>query len=507
MNTFLNGLKTSTNYTLTENGDITHKSTMSDLLDLFAHGGAYRRRSDDDCITLFKNAYRENPVYATKCLFYLRDILQGQGERRFFRVCYNYLISFDKIMAKRNLQYISEFGRWDDLIYITYKTSLWQDCINIVKAQLEADMRSYLNGDKTAVSLLAKWLPSENTSSKITRELATAVREGLHMTPREYRKTLSALRERSKVLERLMSANRWNEIEFDKIPSRAGLIYRNAFARRDMIKAKYEAFAKDESTKVNAKTLTPVDIAHQCFYRHSPDDTERAMLDKYWENQPDFYNGREERGIAVVDVSGSMSGIPMEAAVSMGAYVAERGKGPFKNHFITFSGRPELVRFDGVDIYDKFNRARNADWGMNTNIEAVMNLLLKTAINNKCSPDEIPTRLYIFSDMQFDHCMTTGPVSTDRWSMSYRSNYLGKDDVDTFFEQEKKRWKKYGYKMPEIVFWNLNAAYDGAIPAIGEGFSYVSGFSMNMVECILSGKTGYDLMMEKLNSERYSPIK
>lgn len=511
MNTFLNGLQNATNYTYTENLALTHKSTKSDLLDMFALGGAYRTRSDDDVITLFKNAYAENPVYALKCLFYMRDCRGGQGERRFFRVCYEWLIANHPDAALRNLVQIPEYGRWDDMIYVTYHTPLWRDTVKIIKEQLSADMTSLLNSDNTGISILAKWMPSENTSSAKTREVANDLRNALNMSHKDYRKVLSKLRERINVLERLMSAGRWDEIEFDKIPSRAGLIYRNAFARRDMIKAKYEAFAKDSNTKVNAKVLNPVEIAHECFssrgygyYNSNKSDTERAMLQKYWDNLPDYYQGRIENGIAVVDVSGSMYGQPLEAAVSLGAYVAERGKGPFANHFITFSDSPELVRFDGVDIYDKFNRARSANWDGSTNIEAVLDLMLNTAIQNHVTAEDMPKRLYIFSDMEFNSCVTTNQTARRGYYYGYNRNDLS-GALDTLFEATAKKWSKYGYSLPQVVFWNLNARQNN-IPAIGAGFSYVSGFSPNMIEVILSGKDGYDLMMLKLDSERYAPI-
>lgn len=252
--------------------------------------------------------------------------------------------------------------------------------------------------------------------------------------------------------------------------------------------------------------LNPVDIADQIFHNWNSTEVERLMWDKYWENLKDYYNGREENGIAVVDVSGSMSGQPMNAAVSMGAYIAERGKGPFANHFITFSSYPQLVKFEGIDLYDKFHRAKNADWGMNTNIEATMDLLLNTAIQNKCTQEEIPSRVYIFSDMEFDQCVTTGSASRDSYGWGHNQTRLSSTQANTYFESLKDKWAQHGYKLPNIIFWNLDARQEN-IPTIGEGFSYVSGFSMNMIECILSGKDGYDLMMLKLDSERYSVIK
>lgn len=503
MANFLNELKNSTNFGYTENGAIKRNTTHSDLLDMFAMGAAMRSRSDADIILMWRKAFAENPVYALKCLFYIRDVRGGQGERRFFRVCIRDLAIQNTEALLRNIEYIPEFGRYDDL-YALIDTPAEDAAFAFIKKQLALDLQC------ETPSLLAKWLKSENTSSKESRRLAGRTRQYLGMSHKQYRKTLSTLRTRINVLEKLMSEGRWDEIEFDKIPSRAGMIYRNAFARHDIERAKseknvttYADFAKDKTTKVNAKVLNPVDIADQIFRKYKPTETERLMWDKYWSCLKDYYNGREENGIAVVDVSGSMTGQPMNAAVSMGAYIAERGKGPFANHFITFSGNPQLVKFEGVDIYDKFVRARSADWGMNTNIEATFDLLLNTALANNCSQEEVPTTIYIFSDMEFDGCATMGSASTDRYTYGKR---ITAGNRDTLFEAIKKKWAAHGYKLPRVIFWNLDARQEN-IPAIGEGFSFVSGFSMNMVEQILSGEDGYSLMMKKLDTERYACIR
>lgn len=498
MNTFMSALQKENNFTYTENGAITHKTSLSALCDLFALGGAYRNRTDEDCITLFDAAFKEDGVHALRCLFYLRDVRGGQGERRFFRVVAKWLATKHTDAMRRNMEFIPIMGRWDDL-YIFVGTPLEKDAFNLMRHQLALDVSC-----KTP-SLLAKWLKSENTSSKESRHLAVITRNHFGMTAKQYRKTLSTLRERIRIVERLMSENRWDEIEFDKIPSRAGVIYRNAFARRDMIKAKYEAFAKNTETKVNASALYPHDIAHQAFrVNHKElDDPDRLMLQKYWDNLPNYYGDNIENGIAVVDVSGSMAGVPMEAAVSMGAYIADKAHGPFANHFITFSDNPELVKFEGADITDKLCRCVRADWGMNTNIEAVFDMLLNTAMKQNVKPEDMPNRVYIFSDMEFDQCVTSGPVDTGRWSNSGR--LVGSRGINTLFESMKAKWARYGYKMPDCVFWNLNARNQN-IPAIGEGFSYVSGFSPTMISTILSGKDGLDLVLEKLDSPRYECI-
>jgi hypothetical protein len=360
--------------------------------------------------------------------------------------------------------------------------------------------------------LVFKWLKSENTSSESSRKIANKIRKKIKLTHKQYRKMLAWGRKKTQVLERIMSENRWEDIDFSKIPSRAGLIYKNAFARHDIERMRaekevqsYADFAQDKTKTVNAEVLNPVDIACKIFGGQSLSQTDRLMLDKYWAGLKDYYHGRQENGIAVCDVSGSMCGQPLNAAVSMSAYIAERGRGPFANHFITFSERPQLVKFDGVDLCDKFQRASRASWGMNTNIEAVLDLLLDTAIRTKCSKEDMPTRIYVFSDMEFDACVTTGqvPSTTQYWGRS--GNLITINRAQTLFEATKKKWAEFGYELPNIIFWNLDARHDN-IPAIGEGFSYVSGFSMNMIECILSGKDGIDLMLEKLDSERYKDI-
>ena len=505
MNTFLNQMVRDNNITRTENGGVTRKTTESKVLDMFAVGGAYRNRSDADVILLFKNAFEENRELAMKCLFYLRDVRGGQGERRFFRTAFRWLCDKHPEVAKRNLNNVSEYGRWDDLIYVAEGTKCQTAAFNIIKHQLALDVQC-----KTP-SLLAKWLPSQNASNKDTKRLGHMLANYFHMTNKEYRKTLSVLRERINVLERLMSANRWDEIEFDKIPSKAGIIYRNAFARRDILAKKYEAFAKSSETKVNAEALYPHDIAHRAFdwgmKRMDTEAPERLMLQKYWDNLKDFYNGREENGIAVVDVSGSMEGIPMEAAVSMGAYIADKAHGPFANHFITFSANPELVRFEGVDIVDKFNRCVKANWGMNTNVAAVFDMLLNTAKKKHVKVEDMPTRIYIFSDMEFDRCMTFDSNYRDEWGWGWHSckHPSSAQEVNSDLEKIKKKWRAAGYQMPSVIFWNLNAR-NNRIPAIGDGFSYVSGFSPSMIDSILSGKDGYDLMLDKLMSKRYAAV-
>lgn len=483
MANFMTGLKNATNYTYTENGALSYKSTDSKLYDLFALGGAYRERSDADVINLFKQAFEENEPYAMKCLFYLRDARGGAGERRFFRVCMKWLAKTHPEAVRRNLEFFPTLGRYDDW-YCLFDTALEKDVLNLIKHQLALDIKS-----KTP-SLLPKWVASTNASSPVTIAYGNKIRNYLGLTQKQYRKMLSELRGRINVVEKLMSAGKWDEIEFDKIPSKAGMIYRNAFARRDIIAKKYEAFAKDTKTKVNAGTLYPYEVvgkARNLSRYVSLDNTERLMINKYWDNLTDYIHNGVFNGICVVDTSDSMYGTPINVALSLGMYCAEKAKGPCANHFITFSERPELIEFTGVDFVDKVQRAQCASWDMDTNIKAVFDLLLSTAIANRCNQDEIPANIIIVSDMEFDYCG-------------------GSRINETVFETIKREWRKHGYIMPKLYFWNINARHDLAAMKDQDGITFVSGFSPVLFEQIIKGKTATDLMFDKLNSTRYEKI-
>jgi len=511
MNKFMNGLKNESNYAYTENGALTYKSTLNGLLDLFALGGAYRTRTDADVINLFMKAFAEDEVHALKCLFYLRDVRGGQGERRFFRVVTKWLAREHTDAMKRNLQHVPEFGRWDDL-YTFVGTPLEKDAFELMHHQLALDVQC-----KTP-SLLAKWLKSENTSSRDSRVLADKTRRYFGMNHKEYRKTLSVLRERIRVLERLMSAGRWDEIEFDKIPSRAGMIYKNAFARHDLERMRqgatqsYEDFAKDENAKVNAKALYPFDVTKKAmefgdwggYYGRGNksqdlDNTERLIINKYWENLEDVFNGYSYNGICVCDTSGSMYGDPLAVAISIAMYCAEHNTGDFANHFFTFSNNPTFVEIEGVDFVDKVNRIAKANWGGSTNIEAVFDKMLAIAQQNHLSQDDIPQGVIVVSDMEFNDCVRGGPVTNDRWTCGTFAN-------ETLFETIEKRWNAAGYRLPGITFWNVNAR-NNRIPMHAEGHvNFVSGFSPVIFEQVMKGLTAVDLMMEKLDSPRYECI-
>lgn len=512
MNKFMNGLVDVANIGYTENHAIKHLTTKSDLLDMFAMGGAYRSRSDEDVILLFKKAYIENPVYALKCLFYLRDVRGGQGERRFFRICVKWLANYDTEAMRRNLRYIPEFGRYDDL-YVFVGTPLENDAFNFMKEQLALDVEC-----KTP-SLLAKWLKSENTSSAESRKLANITRQHFGMNHKQYRKTLSVLRNRINIVERLMSENRWDEIEFDKIPSKAGMIYKNAFARHDLEREKsakevqtYAEFARDTTKKVNAKTLYPYECVEEAAKlmgstrwgssHISMDNTDRLMVNKFWNNLANYFNDASLNALAVVDTSSSMWGTPVYVATSLGMYCAEKANGPFAGHYVSFSRNPRLVKVEGVDFCDKVDRIIRTDLCENTDIEKTFDMLLNTAIRNKCSQEDLPQNIIIISDMEFDRARGYGQTY-DYATHTYKTNNA---TPETLMEGIARKWANAGYQVPHLIFWNCDARQNN-IAMLGNGpISYVSGFSPAIFQTIMTGKTGYELMMEKLNSFRYEVI-
>ena len=496
MNTFMNEMNKSANYGLTQNGGLAHKSTGEALYDMFAHAGAMRNRSDEDCILLFKNAFDENPVYALKCLFYERDVRGGgQGERRYFRVCYRWLIGYNKDAAKRNLEYIPEYGRWDDLLYITEDTKLWNDAMKIVKHQLALDMEC------KAPSLAAKWLPSINASNAHTITLAHKVRSYLGMTPRQYRKTLSDLRRYIDVVERKMSNQDWEEIDYETVPSKANLLYNNAFLRHDEDRRRLflNAVKKGEA-KINAGTLFPHEIVHK-YKTWGIDETLEAL----WKNLPDTVQGAENV-MVVADGSASMtrrvgntSIQALEVANALAIYFAERSSGQFKDKYITFSMTPQYVDISQETLRQKLNEALIHNECTNTNIEAVFDMILKTAVDNSLSQGDLPGTILIISDGEFDGSVSGNPVSPSRYYWNYTA------PTTTLFDTIRAKYEAHGYQLPKLTFWNV-CSRTNTIPVKENnlGVALVSGFSVNTIKMVLSNKLDpWEILKETLMDHRY----
>ena len=486
MSKLIDDMGDATNTTFTQNGAITPKSTKSAMLDWFSLSGAMRDRTDKDVANLFAKAFSENPEYALRSLFYLRDIRGGLGERKVFRTILKFLAKVDPKNLRANLHLIPEMGRWDDL-WELLGTPVEQDVINLIRVQRVSDMLNF--NENKPVSLMYRWLPSENTSSSETRLQGAIIRSRLNLTPREYRKELSTFRSYLKVVEVSMSARKWTQIKYDSVPSRASMIYRNAFKKHDAKGyGEYLAGLVKGTHKINASTLYPYDLV-RLFLTDQYDGSE--TLDAQWAALPNYLPDDFGNAIVVADVSGSMKSsnyLPLASSIGLAMYFSERNKGIFKNSFITFSEEPSIIKIQGRALGDKIRAIDKADWDMNTNLQAVFDLILNTAVSNHLDISEMPTKIFIISDMEFDSAVEGG------------SNFTNID----------RKYRAAGYHRPTLIFWNVNATSTMAPVTKSEsGVVLVSGQSPVIFKAVLNNQeiTPYDSMMEILHNPRYSVVK
>lgn len=451
---------------LTENGAVTFTRSGSALLDFYAQAGAMRKDTAR-ALGLFQKAFAEDRLKAIKILFYLRDIRGGQGERTLFRTCLEWLGTDYPEIFNKIVGFVSEYGRFDDLFFDNEK------CFEIIKEQLSDDVES------KAPSLLAKWLPTINASSPTTRARARHMAKNLGATEKEYRKCIRDIRKKIATVEEKMSARKWKDVDYSAVPSQASRIYKNAFKKHD--EARYNEFigkAEKGEVKINASTLYPYQIYNSVQTNYS------KTLEALWNQLPDYTQGKN--ALVVADVSGSMTGDPMSVAVSLALYFAERNEGQFKDHFITFSATPKLQRIMEANLQSRMHSIESSEWGMNTDIEKVFDMLLYVAQANMTKPAEMPSTIYIISDMQFDQCTEWG---------------------DTAHQTFEKKYKAAGYELPTIVFWQVDArSANLPVQKDKRGVSMVSGFSPVIFKIAVENKSPEEVMLDTINSERYAKI-
>ena len=480
----LNHLKNLTNLTRTENGATTLRGTGSECLDLFATIGALRSADDREIETRFLRAYAENPDIAMKILFYARDVRGGLGERRVFRVLMRYLAVNQLPSALRNLPRVAEFGRWDDVLALL-DTPAHDEAVALLKGQLDLDMAALAKGEP--VSLLGKWLPSVNAHNADAVRTAKALARAFGMTEARYRKALSALRRAIRILENNLREKDYT-FDYAQQPSKAMFKYRRAFLRND--EARYRDFMAQVNrgdAKVHTGTLMPYEIVEAAY---TASQSGRAALDITWNALEEFTDG--ENALVVADGSGSMywTGHPTPAAVaqSLAIYFAQRNRGAFHNHFITFSMNPRLVEIKGADIVEQVRYCRSFNECANTDLRKVFELILQAAVENRLSQDELPSTLYIVSDMEFDAC--------------------AKDASVTNFEMAKALYHRYGYRLPRVVFWNVQSRnQQQPVRSNAQGVALVSGCTARIFSQVMAGEMDpYRNMMAVVGSERYAVI-
>jgi len=506
---YLENLKEENSRTRTMNGAAAYNGTGNACLDLFAVAGGMRYRSRHNLCDLFDRALIEEPDLAMKLLFYIRDIRGGMGERRVFRVLIRHTAFDWPESVRKNVHLIAEYGRWDDLLSLV-DTPVEDEVIRVIRAQLDQDLESVRRrneGEKDApVSLLAKWMPSGNTSSQRTRRMARKMMEALEMTPRSYRKMLSALREQICLTERLLSGRKPEKICYQAVPAGAMLKYRKALetGRDGKRFVEYIRQVTEGEKKIHVDTLFPYEILrpyfknsgfYSGFCRRRSDvrtSVPDRVLEALWKSQDPGIEG--DNAICVVDTSGSMfcrfgdGPLPALISQSLGLYYAERCKGPFHDHLITFESQPHLVKVPQGSLRDKLYYLETLRWGASTNLEAVFDLLLDTAVKNNVPQEELPSVVYIISDMEFN-CAVRGADKT-------------------IFENARERFASRGYELPAVVFHNVNS-WQMQVPVRKDtkGSALVSGAGTAAFrEKYSRNTTPLDHMLKVLGRERYAQI-
>lgn len=505
-----NELNRVNNLVETENGALGFKNAENPLNTLNFRVPSLRGGIDDETISLFKRALNENLEYTVKWLFFMRDIRGGLGERdTFVRLYKSYYVEYPT-QAIATLSLISEFGRWKDVVDIAFKCNidvLKNACFSLIETQLKKDVTNFQNGK--SISLLAKWAPSINATSNARRQALELIGY-LGMTNGAYRKMLSKLRGYIDVLERKTCGNQWDEIDYNTVCSNANLRYSDAFMKHDEVRRR--AYLEDlknptSGTKMNASVLYPHEIWNKYknkngFYRSisSTDDALEAM----WNNLKEI--GECGNTMVVVDGSGSMTcNVPnsnvqaIDISRSLGVYFAERCSGEFHNKMIEFSSRPKFIDIDKCEtLRDKINHVSNYNDCSNTDIEAVFDIILTAAKKHNIPQDDMPARILIISDMEFD-CATTHYCG---WGHTNRFDYK------TLFETISAKYEAEGYILPRLVFWNVNSRTN-TIPVTENeaGVALISGYSVNLVKMVMSNKTDpWEILKETLDSDRYKVV-
>ena len=481
----------------TENGAMAYDTTNNALLDLFAQIGALRPRSIEEITIKYASAYAVDPELATKMLFYAGNIRGGLGERRTFRICLHWLAINYPSVVRDNLINIPHFNRWDSLFTLVntpVEADMWQYITDQLGLDMQAVIKEKHGGKHVGISLLAKWMPTETAHKAETRALAKTAMRKLGLTPRMYRKMLTALRAHLKVVESLMSAGKWDEVEYPAVPSYAMKNYRKAFSNHDNARfGEYIASLNKGEAKINASTLFPYDLVHEYmtrgYYYGRGGSTPDPIIEAQWKALPN-YVPENSNILVMADVSGSMMGRPMETSIGLATYFAQRNGGDYHGLYMTFTDKPHFI-----DISNKTTLAECVDYvqrkdvGYSTNLDAAFQYVLNHALNNHITNEDMPKALVVISDMEID------------------PYFRGRRNLD-FVAKWKAEFAKFGYTMPQLVMWNVEARNDTFLSQSNDVL-LVSGQSASTFYNLcsaLGGKTAWDFMCEVLNDPMYDCV-
>ena len=493
---------------ITENGAYGYKNTSSRLVDFFFQMGSARILPASNIIGSFGEAYAEDPARAAELLFLLRDCRGGLGEKRAFETCFDWLVRRQPDVAVKLLPLIPEYGSWKTFFSLTdtfSKSKVVEDAARLMfKDAMMGSMATYGETGKVS-SLVAKWAPSGNTSSKDTRRLAEYWRKVLGMSPREYRKCLSKLRSGLRVVEGDMSANRWSEIDYNSVPAKAGLLYRNAFEKHDPDRRRKwlcDLESGVAGAKINTAGLTVAEMVSKYLHGLEEDPTiEAAWRDLVAKGQ---LGETDIPVLPVVDGSGSMYSVhtgsirPIDVSIGLGLYLANINTAAWKGMLIEYGTRPSFFKVPvEASLHDQVCIAvMHNDCG-STNVEAVFDLILRTAVRNGFSQKDIP-EVVCFSDMEFNQVMIPFEYGTGR----------NVDEVK-LFDHIAKKWGKAGYTLPRLTFWNIDSR-TGTIPLTvnRSGVALLAGYSQAIMDMVMSRKLDpLSVLLERLDGKRYDAVR
>lgn len=489
------------NQSVTENGALGFRTSGKELVDFNFGIASMRNSSEEEIKGKFLKVWNEEPFLALRMIFFARDCREGLGERRLARICLREIGELQPDSLIKNLHLIPEYGRWDDVTsLIGINNKINEEIFKLINNQLLEDIDGLTEGKP--ISLLGKWLPSENASSAKTKTLAKQVRKGLNMNSKSYRQLLSKLRKHINIVERQMCAKEWDSIDYEKVPSIANIRYRNCFLRNDETRRReFLGALQNGEAKINASVSTPVDIVgaynHGDYHRIREID---ETLEEMWKNLSEV---EVSNTLVVADGSGSMTWhsqgniTPLAVANALAIYTAERNKG-FEGQFMTFGRDPQFVSINHLNtLKDKINLVNEYDDCGNTDIEKVFRVILETAKSNNYKQEDLPERVLIISDMEFDSGMYFGS-----------NKYENPSGQKQLFTEIQEGYEAEGFKLPKLVFWNV-ASRTGTIPVRENdlGVGLVSGFSQQILKMVMSDKLDpFEIIVEQLLSERYEPI-
>ncbi|GLE03441.1 hypothetical protein PINS_up012343 [Pythium insidiosum] len=498
------------NMTTTWNGAKSLKSTTSARVDLFY--AASRGIEKVRFVSLLDASMAEDALHTLKLVAYIRDCRGGKGERELGRWALERLAQTHPRALAHNLpHYVGDFGRFDDPAALM-GTPVESATLAFLKSQLETDL-ALLQQDatpttepepetegaelaekkrKVSISLCAKWIPSEKKALDKKLKMNKKLAQHMGLTPAALRKQyLSPLRERLRILERYMCANDWDAINLNAVPSVAMRIHGKpgkAFERHLPNKfTDWRSNLKTGKTKVNAKVLFPHDVVREYLNSSKAVD---ELLEAQWRVlvEEASKHGDLSKTLVLSDVSGSMHGRPMEVSIALGLLVSSLALDAYKDLVLTFESSPRFHHVKGETLQERVHNLASAPWGGTTDFAAAFRAVLRLAKEAKLTREQMPERLIVISDMQFNYA-----------DANYETNY---NALVRSFEDA-------GYDVPHVVFWNVNGSTSDCPVYKGQArVSLVSGFSTAILKSVLRGVdiTPLQTMLNVVLDQRYDAI-